>query len=477
MRMFWKLFLSFWLTILLGGAMSFVAISTFGQHLHIGGLLFDGMAHRVDEHFTRLTVLYGQAALQLYRNGSRAEYDAFVHGLFKDAGIEITLIGPDNRSSAGDPLSSELMDLVERARHAPQALVEKTDNGLRIVGRLAGQNGETPPIVMGQLAFGPPPGIRPPGGKEPPFLARLLPPFFRPGEIVRTAVMLLVVSVVCYLLARSLATPIRRLQQTARRIAGGDYSARVGAGLGRPGNELAELGRDFDIMVERTEAVIDSQKRLLRDISHELRSPLARLHVALELAKKRFDAGEDSALSRIGAEADQLNELIDHLLVLSRMEAKTGSDVMEPVDLTGLLREVVTDADFEAAWSGRGVEIIASTDVTVMGCRELLRRAVENIIRNGARYTAPRTRVEIILAVRDAQVLISVRDHGPGVPEADLPHLFEPFYRVAKARERQTGGTGLGLAIALQAIKAHGGTIAAQNALPPPGLQVTISLP
>jgi len=473
--MFWKLFLSFWLTILLGGAMSFVAISTFGQHFHLG-LPFD-MARRADEHLTKLTVLYGRAALQLFQNGSQAEYDAFVLGLSKDAGIDISLAGPDNRSIAGEPLPAELANLVERARHAPQALVEKTNTGLRIAGRLADRNGDTAPLAICQLAFGPPPGGRPPGGREPPLLARLLPPFFGPGEIVRTAMMLIVVSVVCYLLAGSLATPIRRLQQTARRIAGGDYSARVGAGLGRPGNELAELGRDFDIMVERTEAVIDSQKRLLRDISHELRSPLARLHVALELAKRRFDAEEDGALARIGTEADHLNELIDHLLILSRMEAKAGSESIDPVDLTGLLREVARDGDFEAAWSGRGVEIIASTAATVMGSRDLLRRAVENVIRNGARYTAPDTRVEISLTVWDGQVLIAVRDYGPGVPEADLPHIFEPFYRVAKARERQTGGTGLGLAIALQAIKAHGGTISAQNALPKTGLLVTISLP
>jgi len=289
--------------------------------------------------------------------------------------------------------------------------------------------------------------------------------------------MLLVIALVCYLLARSLTTPIRRLQKITQQIAGGDYSARVGGSLGRGGNEIADLGRDFDIMVERTEKVITSQNRLLRDISHELRSPLARLVVALELAKKCCPEEEDTALSKIGQEAARIDDLIGHLLTLTRLESGAGILAVEVVDLTELVRSIAADVNFEAADSHKGVTIVAAATVRLSGSRELLRRAIENIVRNAAHYTAANTRVEISLAVSKAEATITVSDYGPGVPESDLPHLFQPFYRVAKARERQSGGVGIGLAIALQAVKAHGGAITAKNLSERQGLVVTITLP
>lgn len=472
--MFWKLFVSFWLTMILGGAMSVAVISTF-QHLSIQ-LLRDDMSRKLDENLANLIVLSGQAALQMYRCGGRAEFNTYVSGLKEGAGLEITLIDADNRAITGEPLPEELVRLAESARRDRQISMNKTAISLTVAKELAQKDGVSP-VAVGVHTYGPPPGMRLPDGKESPFFSRMLPPFFGPGEIVRTAIMLFMVSAVCYLLARSLATPIRRLQQTAQQIAGGDYSARVGKSLGRTGGEIADLGRDFDIMVDRTEKVINSQKRLLRDISHELRSPLARLNVALELAKKRFDAEGDSALAKIGKEADRLNDLIAHLLTLTRLESGAPIRTMEAVDLAELVGEVAVDVDFEAAGSGRSVTILASVTSTVTGCRELLRRAVENIVRNAAQYTAAGTSVEISLAVSDQETVITVSDFGPGVPEPDLPHIFEPFYRVAEARERRSGGTGIGLAIALQAVKAHGGTVVANNGTAPHGLIVTITLP
>jgi two-component system sensor histidine kinase CpxA len=142
-----------------------------------------------------------------------------------------------------------------------------------------------------------------------------------------------------------------------------------------------------------------------------------------------------------------------------------------------LLLEIAGDVDFEAASNGRGVKIVSSEEVTVTGSRELLRRAIENIVRNAAHYTAKNTRVEISLSVEGKEAEIWVVDYGAGVPEQDLPHLFEPFYRVAKARERETGGAGIGLAIAEQAVKAHGGRMTARNGDDHNGLIVTITLP
>ncbi|MFH0782160.1 MAG: ATP-binding protein [Pseudomonadota bacterium] len=472
--MFWRLFLSFWLTMILGGFVSFIVISTF-RNPSIQ-LLRDDMSRKMDENLSKVIVLSGQAALQMYRCGGKDEYDAFVGDLRDGAGIEIQLVGTDNRTITGEPLQGKQIQLVEKARKEHRIFQEKTAITLTIAKEIAVKDGDTS-VVIGAHAFGPPPGMRPPGRGEPPFFSRMLPPFFGPGEVIRTVIMMIMVSVVCYLLARSLVIPIRRLQKIAQQITGGDYSARVGNSLGQAGNEIADLGRDFDVMVDRTETVINSQKRLLRDISHELRSPLARLNVALELAKKRLDGEHDSALAKIGQEADRLNQLIGHLLILSRLESGVGPMITEHVDLAALLREVAADADFEASLSSRGVALVAVAEVTVAGSRELLLRAIENIVRNAARYTAPDTQVEIVLAIREGKALISISDYGPGVPEKDLAHLFEPFYRVAKARERGSGGVGIGLAIAMQAVKAHGGTVVVKNAGHPHGLEVTITLP
>lgn len=201
------------------------------------------------------------------------------------------------------------------------------------------------------------------------------------------------------------------------------------------------------------------------------------MNVALELARSRFNAADDSTLQKIGLESDRLNELIGQLLTLTRLESGAGLAGVESVDLTRLVSEVVEDVDFEASDSGRGVKIVAETEVTISGSRELLRRAIENIIRNAAQYTAENTLVEVTLSAGDNEVAIKVVDFGSGVPEQDLPHLFEPFYRVAIGRERQTGGVGIGLAIAEQAVKAHGGRVIMQNGDAGKGLVVTITLP
>ncbi|MDR3630167.1 MAG: ATP-binding protein [Desulfocapsaceae bacterium] len=492
---FFKLFLSFWLIMLLGGAMSVVAVSTF-RHLSIESLKTD-MARKNDENLARLIVLSGQAAWEMFTCGGSEEYESYIDGLAAGARIRLTLIRDDNRTITGGEIDSESEKLADSARIAPQASLLKTAEGLTVAKRLTARDGGSV-VVVGVQTFGPPPGQPPPPppdaggfhfhggpplgpplpfGEERHLYARFFPPFLGRGEIIRSAIMLIVVSGVCYVLARSLATPIRRLQVIAQRIAEGDYSARVGTVMGGAGSELAALGRDFDIMVERTEKVIAAQKRLLRDISHELRSPLARLNVALELAKKQLHAEENISLRKIGQESARLNDLIGQLLILARLESGSGLPAVERVNLAGLIREVAADANFEASSMGRGVEILSVQEIGVSGSRELLRRAIENIVRNAVQYTARNTRVQISLSLEARRAEIRVVDFGAGVPEQDLLHLFEPFYRVAKARERQTGGTGIGLAIAEQAVKAHGGRIAALNGEGQKGLIVIIVLP
>jgi two-component system sensor histidine kinase CpxA len=285
-------------------------------------------------------------------------------------------------------------------------------------------------------------------------------------------------------LARYLTRPVRLLRGAARRLADGDLSARVGV-AGRRRDEIGDLGRDFDVMADHLENLLIAQQRLLRDISHELRSPLARLNVALELARRDSGSAAEPALARVGREAERLNELIGQLLTLARLEggaaqpAGAFSDRVE-IDLAVLVSEVAADADFEAAVRDRHVRIVQSEPCRIIAAPGLLRSAIENVVRNAVRFTAPGTDVEIRLACRadgaEPRAIIEVRDHGSGVPEAALQDIFRPFYRVANARERETGGAGLGLAITERTIRSYGGAVRAANA-PDGGLSVQIELP
>lgn len=283
------------------------------------------------------------------------------------------------------------------------------------------------------------------------------PAYFRLGGLLLTAILL------CYLLALYLSRPIGKLRKATQSLARGQLDTRVADRLGRRRDELGDLARDFNVMAERIEALVTSQQRLNRDISHELRSPLARLNVALEIAKRRSTPETATLLARIERESGRLNEMISRLLTLAKLE--TGSEIIEPVriDLADLVHDIAEDANFEAKARNRSVNVTTNGDCTVVGNEELLRSAIENVLRNAVRYTREGTVVEIKLASPNGQAVVSVCDHGGGVPDADLEHLFRPFYRVGEHRTRSTGGTGLGLAIAERAIKAHKGSITARN--------------
>jgi two-component system sensor histidine kinase CpxA len=216
-------------------------------------------------------------------------------------------------------------------------------------------------------------------------------------------------------------------------------------------------------MAERIESLITSQQRLSRDVSHELRSPLARMNVALEIAKQKSNGDSSPLLDRIEAESNRLNEMISRLLTLSRLESGSQEFERTEIDLKTLVEQVASDADFEANAVGKSVKITHADKCGIVGSDELVSSAVENVLRNAVRYTRDGTAVEVSLESKDGTATVSVQDHGGGVPEDELKNLFRPFYRVGEARDRSTGGTGLGLAIAEQAIKAHKGRIHARN--------------
>lgn len=285
--------------------------------------------------------------------------------------------------------------------------------------------------------------------------------------------MLGVIALLCYAFARHLTSPLRKMQKSIELFGQGDFSARVNS---KRADELGQLARTSDRMAERIENLMKSQRRLLQDISHELRSPLARLGVAVELA--RGGAELNTSLNRIEKEAERLNTLVGELIQVTRAEGDPSGLVTETVQLDELIQSVVDDVHIES--DRRGVKLHCNVEpVEITGSPELLRRAFENVIRNAIRYSPEGGMVDIGLALdHDAhlsKVHFSVRDFGPGVPSESLIAIFDPFYRVESDRGRLSGGVGLGLAIARRAIEIHHGIIRAANANP--GLRIDIELP
>ncbi|MBV9671130.1 MAG: HAMP domain-containing protein [Acidobacteriales bacterium] len=305
----------------------------------------------------------------------------------------------------------------------------------------------------------------------------LFPPFHFTGDLLRMLISIAVSGVVCYLLASYLTRPVDDLRRAAQSIAQGDLTARAAA---RSGNDqISQLVTDFNRMADRLQATMAAQKQMVSDISHELRSPLARLTVALELARARAGEAAQSALNRIDLEATRLNEMIGRILALAQLTSGEIHMNRQVIVLSDLIRDVVEDADFEARARETSVQLHVepgAEENLIDGYPSLLRSALENVIRNAIAYTSPGTPIEVNHTSTGGRAFIAIRDHGPGVPEEELPKLFRPFYRVDNSRTRHTGGTGLGLAIASRAIALHNGTIEAHNATDG-GMIVDIRLP
>lgn len=281
----------------------------------------------------------------------------------------------------------------------------------------------------------------------------------------------------CWWLARYVSLPVVRLQSSTRSLAEGNLEVRMGDEFSRRRDELGVLARDFDTMAEHIRTLIDSREILISGISHELRSPLARLHVALGLAR-RDQHDLPRQLDRIELEAERLDTLIGQMLQISRLRSTSAPLVqVETVELCELIGEIVQDAQLEATAVSRHVLWCPQVcEVTIQGDRNLLRSAIENVVRNAIRFTRKYTAVNIALARQAELAVITVEDHGPGIPEQELKRVFEPFYRVTASRDRDSGGTGLGLSISARAVNLHGGEIHAVNK-PEGGLLVTITLP
>ena len=318
-----------------------------------------------------------------------------------------------------------------------------------------------------------PPG--PPGMAGPPGPHDLLGGRFRGLPLIPTLSTLVASLLTAVLLAWYVAKPIRSLRTAFNGVAGGNLALRVMPLIGTRQDELADLGRDFDRMAERLQAAMEGQRRLLHDVSHEVRSPLARLQAAVGLLRRKY-VNEEQTVERIEEEIVRIDRLVGDLLKLSRIEAGEMAGIEEEVDLHELVAEIVADANFEVEGSNRSIIWNNGASAMLRGRPDILRVAVENIVRNALKHAPESRDITIETRVDPARCLYSIRvlDSGPGVPPEELAKMFTPFFRSAQAA--RTDGYGLGLAIARRSIEAHGGSITAANRKEG-GLSVAIELP
>lgn len=448
-RLYWKIFLSFWAALILFAGATIFATSQFLDRL------------RQEQQITSPFERFRSYAADGQRIAQRDGVDGlrkWMAALDRAEIVPLFLVDRDGRDLLNRPVPERLAERLAREANRPPRFP-----------------GPEPRRIMISL----------PDGTEyrmvPDFQAVTLGRVLRrPRVIALPLVIAAVVSgLVCLLLARYLTAPIGRLRRATETYAAGDLNPRVAPTLGSRKDEIADLARAFDHMAQRLQGLMSSQRQLLSDVSHELRSPLARLQVALGLARQRADGRATAEFDRIERETELLNDLIGQLLSLSRLESGVMKPEREPVDIGEILAAVAADADFEARANNRRVEVAQVAPTVIQGDEALLHSAIENIVRNAVRYTAENTTVRLSLdrgGYRSKDLTIRIRDYGPGVPEDMLPRLFEPFVRVDDARERSRGGYGLGLAIAQKAIRLHGGEVTARNE-PEGGLSVVITLP
>lgn len=457
-RLFWRIFAAFWLaTVVVLIAFAWIATSRFETDT-IPGLGITRLQAAMDD-------LIGRTAHELRHEGEE-ETRQWLHAATGFGPIGVYVFTPDGKEMLGRQTSSKVQAAATGILAEPlpsEAALPPARGSERLrVRTIRTHDGHVYATVA---------------ALEGNFFSRLLSR--RPGWFwSNIGVAMIVSALFAMLLAWYVAAPLTRIRASTRRFAEGDLDARVGRlRFGRSAESTA-LAAEFDAMAERIKALVESHRRLVRDVSHELRSPLARQRVALELARGGDAEQVDAALDRIECESDRLEAMLAQALELSRLETATVA-ARDSVALDGLLEDVITNADYEGAPRGRKVVLAGCERLQLIGSHAALYSAFENVIRNAIAYTADGSTVSVRMQRDPAQAdtaVVSVRDHGPGVPTADLARIFEPFYRTDSARTRSSGGTGLGLAIARRAIERHGGSIVARN-FDDGGLEIVIRLP
>lgn len=446
-RLFWKIFAGFWLTLLLTVMVVAAALTIRNEALRSAEIaLAEGPR---SDFSTRVT-------WSVFRHGGEAALRSLEADWNRHRGDMPLVVDENNQDMFGRNVPLQAL------REARQRLQRDTEG--RSVRTLTTAAGKT--YIIFQLT----------DPTRPPRDQHLIPPYRVETPILIALAAIVASIIVSALLARHFSRPINRLQNAFKAAADGQLDIRVAQDMEGRGDEIGELGREFDGMAQHLQQLVGSQNRLLHDVSHELRSPLARLQVAVGLARQN-PAQIDTALTRIEREAERLDTLVGEVLTLSRLEARSRNSDDDYVDIIELIASVVDDARFEAEGTGQSITFRNTLDgeFVIRARGKLLHRAIENIVRNALQHTPDGCPVEIALEHDNAagKLRIAVADSGPGVPPADLEFIFEPFFR---SEGSGSGGYGLGLAIARRAIEAHGGRIEAGNR-EAGGLLVQITLP
>jgi len=450
-RLFWKFFLAFWLALLVAGAA-------------LGSLVW---LHQQGERRDEPTLVAGpraelalrSAAATLHHGGVAALRELLADEAPARGAALVYAVDAEGRDLLGRSVPAEALAQARewstqaQSRRAARATRRDAASGLLLFVALPADAPARPLLRPGRRAAS----------------AQALPP------ALIAAIGLLASLAFSAILAWSLTKPVRQLRRAVAAVAAGRLETRVAPAMGRRGDELGDLGRDFDLMTRHLQQLITSQQRLLHDVSHELRSPLARLQAAIGLARQNRERSE-AMLERIEREAVRLDELVGELLTLARLEAGNSLGPLETVDLVDLVAAIVDDARFEAHASGREVVFSGHGSAPATVRAELLYRAFENVIRNAVKYTREGSEVQVQADPGGEHGPFSLRvaDRGPGVADSELETIFEPFHRAAGGAPAQ--GYGLGLAIARRAIEAHGGRIGA-SPREGGGLTVEIELP
>jgi two-component system sensor histidine kinase CpxA len=447
--LFLKIFLWFWATAIITGLALILSFL----------LQPGGVPARWHLALSEAARIYASAAVSEMEHGGPSAVSAYLGNLSRTAHMQACLFDQNGAELAGENCAT-FRSLIRRAAGSPERSSFGIRYGLvRVAIQVTGTRG-VPYMFATELPAGP----RVAFGPGPAGLA------------LHWGVALVVSGLICYFLARYLTRPILQLRAASRQLAAGRLDTRAGSASQLRKDELGDLVRDFNTMADRLEALVSSQRQLISDVSHELRSPLARLVVAMDLARER--KGEDPAFNRMEKDFERLSEMVGRLLTVARLDATSASVEMKQIGLGRLVADVVSDAEFAARERQRSVVFAGDEEIYVSGNGNLLRSAIENIVLNAVRYTAPGTAVEVHLRAdkETDSALLTVRDHGPGVPEGELENIFRPFYRVTNARDEQSGGVGLGLAITDRVVRLHGGRASAMNALGG-GLEVQVRIP
>ena len=442
-----KIFGWFWLTLIVG-ALLVLGITAFTGTQPLG--------HR----WVRLTQnMYAHGAVDFYEAGGAPALRQYLTTLRESSGIQASLLDEHQQDVLGGTPPPNV------GRVLGQCL--RTGESTFHLGRIWTT---ATPVSHGAHRFIFVGEVRP--------LRGFLDGTFAGPALSHLMLALLIAGAFCLVLTRHIVSPVRALQTAALRLAAGDLNSRVFPAIAPREDELADTAKAFDQMADRIQHLIQKRQELLADISHELRSPLTRISVSLELMRR----GETDVLEQMQVDLDRMNAMIGQILLLTRLDLQPSQADSERVELKAILQSIAHDAEFEVKGEDKTVFLRMEGSCSVRGDTNLLRSCIENIVRNAVRYTAPHSVVEITARTLidpsgRTQCEIVVVDSGPGVPEASLPLLFDPFYRVSESREQQEDGTGLGLSISQKIVDLHHGTIQASNRNDVKGLMVRLTLP